>query len=266
MPNWCYNRVEIEGPKDVMDDFKKTLMEANEKNKLFANTEGGPHRAEFGASPGAVMAWNEAFVPLAGEDPRRVPDLRCGSWGTKWEVDCPEWEEGDKYFSIQFQTAWNPNLPVSKAIHDRWGAQGLAVTHYYDESGEVFAGVASYAARKIHENPRHQHITGNDTGMGEYFKMKMDVYGADCLEDINLRALTVDGGTQPGINDVKTGDLLVNGSSVALIVRDSDTEARLLFQDEAQHEIDLFAFDDVLVSWDYELEDVGFDESSLPYN
>jgi len=119
MPNWCENALDITGTSKSIKRLVEDLRENEYK-------------------------WNETIAPhkvTKDEYDKNWRALNIDNWGTKWEVgdtstlaDTIEdnYEEGNDYLSLWFDTAWSPNVEVSEVLAKKYGVE---VTHRYEEQG-----------------------------------------------------------------------------------------------------------------------------------
>ena len=136
MPNWCYNRIEIEGSEkerlrmkafihgdddDVEFDFNKILPYPEKYAKMDAEVdEDGINRSK-GFNAGGY-------------------DWCIANWGTKWNAcDVIVADDG---FEIDFDTAWSPSLPVTLALSKLFPT--LIFTHRYEEGGCDYSGFSVF--------------------------------------------------------------------------------------------------------------------------
>ena len=119
MPNWCENAIDITGTPESIKRLVEDLRENEYK-------------------------WNETIAPhpvTKEEYDKNWRSLNIDNWGTKWEVGDAEtladtiednYEEGNDYLSLWFDTAWSPNVEVSITLARKYGVE---VTHRYEEQG-----------------------------------------------------------------------------------------------------------------------------------
>ena len=114
MPNWCYNRLTIDGPE--------------------------PYKRAFLAAVEGRSSILETLYPIA--EPNNWYDWCCENWGTKWpdsDTDIILSDiEGDIEFS--FSTAWAPPIAGFTYISGMFPA--LTFVLAYDEPGMCFLGAA----------------------------------------------------------------------------------------------------------------------------
>ena len=119
MPNWCENNIsfEIKNNKKVNDFLDKVEEFFNEEK------------------------FNDFFIPANG-----LYD-RVELWGTKWDINAINFCRNNidlDYLrvNISFDTAWSPNIPVSKIFYNRLQEfdEVKDYSHEYVESGCGFYG------------------------------------------------------------------------------------------------------------------------------
>ena len=109
MPNWCENKVRIDGPVEKVYNMAKAI----EEERLL-----------------------EFLVPVEGTNLDRT-----NAWGTKWDITEPYMEHNieDGVIECSFMTAWGP----PDACFDTYLMKNDDVTieNYFYEPGNAFAGV-----------------------------------------------------------------------------------------------------------------------------
>lgn len=166
MPNWCQNRVRIQGtPEQIravrehmscehplktmawfdLSDFQKKFEYDNDYDKFVE----ARHNAEpIPFSLNSIVPQPEnIFKGNIGEKERaqcRLEgrpnwyDWNCANWGTKWDVDAEISEISDSEIEISFDSAWAPPIKVIEALADHF--PDLEITYVYAELGCMFAG------------------------------------------------------------------------------------------------------------------------------
>ena len=109
MPNWCDNKVRIEGPVDKIYDMAKAV----EEERLL-----------------------EYMVPVEGTNMDRT-----NAWGTKWDISEPHMEHNieDGVIEASFMTAWGP--PDGAFATYVLENDDVTIENYFYEPGNAFAGV-----------------------------------------------------------------------------------------------------------------------------
>jgi len=136
MPNWCYNRVEICGEPEEMEEFRK-LVESKEQKFDFNKIIPMPKELEK-TTKGSNHVVSKELIEKYGAD--NWYDWRVSNWGVKWEADVNEddmQDEGD-YVQYTFDTAWGPPHEIFYAIKNKF--PDLGITWFFDEPGMQFAG------------------------------------------------------------------------------------------------------------------------------
>lgn len=140
MPNWCYNHLEISGPKESLQKFYNLLLENAEK-RIKKLDEPVFLKEEY-------ISFLETFIP-ASDYFRSLEGFNNGgyewcimNWGTKWPERLLSSYLQDGEWEFIFETAWSPPLKgytqVSEIFSD------LMFVHYYQDEGLLFAGAAVY--------------------------------------------------------------------------------------------------------------------------
>lgn len=130
MPNYCQNRLLVEGPAESLDKFSKDIK--GEKSDLSI----------------------ERIIPEPPEgDPRRIPSStheggwdwyswRVENWGTKWDIHEAVMTKTDQGLVYAFDSAWAPPLEAIKRISIAYPE--LKFSFNYLEAGMAFYGTAIY--------------------------------------------------------------------------------------------------------------------------
>ena len=122
MPNWCENRILVEGEEHHRHEFV-------DKNKGFDayDTDKTDYRdLSF-----------DAMIPIPRNKLKGEGwyDFCCDNWGTKWNAREPEVDHNIKYTEYTFQTAWCfPNIWLEKV--SRKFKQLIFKVTWAEEGGE----------------------------------------------------------------------------------------------------------------------------------
>jgi len=134
MPNWCMNRITVEGPHYDVVGFINKLMEENvEKDR---------ERGSF-----SII---DTFLPM----PDDVIDWRewaMEHWGCKWADECSMFEyvagdDGTTSVRLTGSTPWGPPLEALLGISKMLTT--LTFTISYREDGMCFGGAVRFKAGK----------------------------------------------------------------------------------------------------------------------
>jgi hypothetical protein len=124
MPNWCYNTIEIEGPKRAIDTFEKHLETTQGKE------------------------WFSYFLQI----PEELKEDGWYGWnldnyGCKWNCDAMDWNRtSDESIAFAFDSPWGPPIALYENIENielenEWGTiDYYRVTAKYLEEGMQFMG------------------------------------------------------------------------------------------------------------------------------
>ena len=113
MPNWVNNSINIDGPKDIIED----LWNKSQEDKLL-----------------------EAMVPIGEWDYGKCVD----AWGTKWDVSTDGLEftdNGDGTATIDgwFESAWAPPTGAMDTFMKE--NEGVSIVLRYEEPGMDYCGI-----------------------------------------------------------------------------------------------------------------------------
>ena len=150
MPNWCYNRIDVYGEEDTVDQIKEIYdIFENEKqpfNKIFPipdfknipNEKGELPILEQRLNPDGSVFYETYNFP-DGKNDDRWYHWCIHNWGTKWEADVTGFEVQDyDTLEIEFQTAWSPPEGVVTKLREKFPE--LTFQCFYDEPGMEAAG------------------------------------------------------------------------------------------------------------------------------
>jgi len=147
MPNWCNNKLILSGSKPVIT----TLFEKIKKDGLLQTLQPMPDDeavkkwhaerpfTEFELQSAAAKNREpQKGFGIPGED---VNEWCLKHWGTKWEVNDPDFHLEDDGTCIEgyFATAWTP--PIEAYEHFLAQNGGCEIEAYYCEPDCQFAGV-----------------------------------------------------------------------------------------------------------------------------
>ena len=113
MPNWCYNQITIEGPKEKIE---KLWEDANKEDSGLLN----------------------ALVPI-DKDVEDWYFQHNSNWGTKWEVDVGNLELYENTITGGFDSAWAPPIEAVRTYEAE--NPDVKITLFYEEEGMDFAGL-----------------------------------------------------------------------------------------------------------------------------
>lgn len=105
MPNICYNTVFIIGHKEDLDQIEA---------------------AKFS------FQW---ILPRPASQDALWYDWNWENWGAKW--DCNDFKvqmRDENQIAVTFETAWNPPIPVLRALLNRFPRSWLKLTYYVDDN------------------------------------------------------------------------------------------------------------------------------------
>jgi hypothetical protein len=129
MPNWCYNRVVIDGPTITLRVLAgRAAANDSEKTDSFLQT---------------LIPMPKEFESLEGYNSGGY-EWACNNWGTKWaesSIDMTGNRFGNTGQIIyQFDSPWNPPEIGYQKISEMFPY--LTFIHYWDEPGLCFCGIS----------------------------------------------------------------------------------------------------------------------------
>lgn len=149
MPNWCYNEIEVVGENSII---KQMLEKIKTEDSDFDFNTIIPYPKQF-ADLDAKTA-NEQGYGAEGYNSGGY-EWCIDNWGTKWGAcEASVWNEGE-VLSLNFDTAWSPSLPVTKALSIAFPE--LTFTHKYEEGGCDFSGYTIFKAGEEIENKQGEY-------------------------------------------------------------------------------------------------------------
>ena len=163
MPNWCYNRVEISGTPDVLEEFAKKV-ESEDEVFSFQSIVPMPEELQNICSPTVIVETEEDvevyieehkvgdYEFVGGQPMTEVTrdmllkeygaenwyDWANNNWGCKWDVRDVERQNLGDYIHYQFETAWGPPKEICDALRKVF--PDLDITWFFDEPGMRVAG------------------------------------------------------------------------------------------------------------------------------
>ena len=150
MPNWCYNRIQVYGDSDTVEQVKE-IHDIFEKhsdpfNQIFPipdfknipNDKGELPKLEQRLNPDGSVFYETYNFPDGTNDDRWY-HWCVDNWGTKWDM-CDKFTADieDGYAEFGFNTAWGPPQGIYEKITEDFPDVG--VSWFYDEPGMQFAG------------------------------------------------------------------------------------------------------------------------------
>ena len=134
MPNWCENRLTVEGAKKVVQQFKQLAKPKGDK------ADSDLSLASLYPVPEGVYQGD-----LGPEESKRYGknnwrDWCITHWGTKWDADARLTSELVDFLVYEFESAWSPPVAWLKKVARDFPR--LRFTLIYDEPGMGFEGKA----------------------------------------------------------------------------------------------------------------------------
>ena len=137
MPNWCYNTVEIVGPKENIDQFEKFLTDRSGEDwfDYFLPT---PVELNDTQSPNRDTVLAQQLIEKYGAIDWY--DWNVNNWGTKWNCTANGFERtGEMSIKFTCETAWAPPTTLYQRIADQEFGE-YDVKALYLEEGMAFVG------------------------------------------------------------------------------------------------------------------------------
>ena len=150
MPNWCYNRIEVYGDEDTVDQvkeihdifenysdpFNRILPIPDFKN--IPNDKGELPKLEQHLNKDGSVFFETYNFPDGTNDDRWY--MWCvNNWGTKWDAGDVDIEYQDsEILELEFDTAWSPPEGIMEKLREKYPE--LSFSCFYDEPGMESAG------------------------------------------------------------------------------------------------------------------------------
>ncbi len=163
MPNWCENKLDVSGNEIDVQKFKElTLVKDDVGSGLHFTMEilsTTPSELLEQTSPNM---WRGEEDDIEGklEFEKKIEELkqkyghtdwydwRVKNWGTKWDAaESYILDDEDEFFSIEYNTAWGPNIEWVKTIAKQFPE--LTFTLWFQEPGMGFCGVYGPTTERI---------------------------------------------------------------------------------------------------------------------
>jgi hypothetical protein len=171
MPNWCYNKLEIEGDSSDLKELNEMMKEGFSLEKIMPTPK--EYLSEGKEDSGEQLSFAEGMERRGG-----LPNWykwRAVNWGTKWDVtdhkdDNIKLEKTETGYKTEFYTAWSPPVFALKALSRRLKSL-TTVIKYVDEQMN-FEGKATIRNGTIDETHAERTMDGfQDAVMGKSPKL-----------------------------------------------------------------------------------------------
>ena len=132
MPNWCYNRVNVYGDADTVDQVKEIY-------EIFENNNDPFHKI-FPIPDFKNIPNDKGELPILEQHKNddRWYHWCIENWGTKWDVSELDIEYDEEVLELTFSTAWSPPEGIIEKLREKY--PDLSFTCFYDEPGMEVAG------------------------------------------------------------------------------------------------------------------------------
>ena len=127
MPNWCYNTIEIEGPKAEIDKFEKHLDNTKGEN------------------------WFSYFIQM----PEELKEdgwyaFNVENYGVKWNCDASQWHRiDDRTIGFTFDSPWAPPIVLYENIESMELESESGYIDYFKVKAEYLEEGVSFMGRFI---------------------------------------------------------------------------------------------------------------------
>jgi len=151
MPNWCSNKVLINGPNEDMEILIAAVISEDSSFSL-AKILVPPEELLNEPSPMRDKVKAAEFIKKYGTS--SWYDWQNDKWGTKWDVHATTIYDrtevtlpGGRTVLYEFDSAWAPPLPVYLALAERFPNTNIYAC--YDEPGMDFSGWCAYSKGEL---------------------------------------------------------------------------------------------------------------------
>ena len=150
MPNWCYNRITVNGQDEnsekKLKEIEKIFESKEPFNEIFPipdfknipNEKGELPKLEQKLNPDGSIFYETYNFPDGKNDDRWY--MWCvNNWGTKWDIgDVGIEYEDSEILALTFNTAWSPPEGIVERLREKYPE--LSFQCFYDEPGMEAAG------------------------------------------------------------------------------------------------------------------------------
>ena len=160
MPNWCYNRIDVYGEEDTVDQIKEIhdIFENYDDpfNQIFPirdfknipNAQGELPVLKQEFNKDGKLMWETYNFP-DGKNDDRWYHWCIANWGTKWAPDMAGVEyEDSEILALTFYTAWSPPEGIVERLREKYPE--LTFQCFYDEPGMESAGYYYDSLQSVH--------------------------------------------------------------------------------------------------------------------
>ena len=201
MPNWCFNTLTIQGPKDQVDYIKDKLNTPYQKDHDNWNIKTQKMEVITALYPNPVFAFHNIYnhiednvsdetylcqpdhsLPIQEQMMFKTNDWyswNVRNWGTKWDVgvshddEYPDTEliehmsnDEDQWLVYKFNTAWSPPVPAMIKL-SKLVPNCVVTLDYEEETG--WGGEIEF-------------VNGEETASSDYESQCRDCDEIDCME------------------------------------------------------------------------------------
>jgi hypothetical protein len=201
MPNWCFNTLTIQGPKEQVDSIKKRLNTPFQKDYDNWNPKTQQMEIKTALYPNPVFAFHNIYnhieAGISDEDYMKQPDyslpmaeqmqfrgshwydFNVREWGAKWDVGVSHDDEypdtellehiskgEDQWLVYKFNTAWSPPAPAIEKL-SKLVPNCVVTLSFEEETG--WGGELEF-------------VNGEMTADSNYESMCRDCEATDCME------------------------------------------------------------------------------------
>ena len=181
MPNWCNNKLEIQGSKKEVAKVLEFI--GNKKDKDYKHLDFNkitpmPEELRNTTSPTPKGKETEAKKLQKKYGATDWYHWSIDNWGTKWNCNGARIEEdaGDKNLTIGFETAWSPPIPIVLELGKKFPKINFKLD--YVEPGMCFAGSLNVQGEDVNDEQY-------DNGSEAYKSMEEEFgYGTEEWEEM----------------------------------------------------------------------------------
>lgn len=175
MPNWVFNKIELEADGAVLDLIASTLAKRSE-------------------DPDETTPFTFQNILPRPESEQDWYNWNITNWGTKWDASDVETQRVDGMLAYRFSSPWSPPFPVIQKLSEQYPS--VCITHTFEEE-QGWGGVVEFQAGTHNQKDSwdipESHADHVKRG-GECYCQEDEPLYADCfserarvLEDLDAR-------------------------------------------------------------------------------
>ena len=134
MPNWCENRLTVEGSVADVTKFREEAKPADNENDLSWKTD---------------LSLNKLY-PVPEDEADNAYHWCIAHWGTKWDVEAGLDCDDEGYLEYTFDSAWSPPVAWLEEVSKKFPTLDFRLK--YDDPANGFLGIAKAKAGIVRDD------------------------------------------------------------------------------------------------------------------